>query len=218
VFPTKPVESPLLRRVLASPARDAIAERILDAALEKFGRFGLSRSSVEDVAAQAGVARITVYRRFQGKDALIEAVLLRECHRCLAALDEAVGELPEIEARIVEAFRFALDYARGHPLVGGLLEVEPGTILPFMTVQVGPVLAAVREYVAATLRQAGEAGQLDRTGDAETVAELMIRIAVSFVISPESCVRLGTDSEARAFARRYLVPLDRPRTAGTERP
>jgi AcrR family transcriptional regulator len=199
------VESLVARAMAADAGADAIATRILDAALEQFSGFGFARSTVEDVA------RVTLYRRFAGKDALIEAVLMRECRRCLVALDEAVSALPSIEQRIVEGFRFALEFARGHPLVGGLLRVEPQVVLPFMTVHAGPATAAVRGYLAMHLRRARDAGELTAVDDVEPIAELMVRVVVSFVISPYSCIPLESDADARAFAQRYLVPLVGPR-------
>jgi AcrR family transcriptional regulator len=198
----------LLARVLEpEPDTDPLAERVLDGALEQFRDTGLTRTTMDDVARRAGLSRVTIYRRFQNKNALIEAVLLRECRRCLAALDRAVAGVPGIHERIVEGYVFALRYAREHPLVGGLLRVEPDVILPFMTVHAEPALVAVRTFLAHHLRRARDAGELVARGDLEPIAELMARIACSFIISPYGCVPMATDEEARAFARRFLVPL-----------
>ena len=198
----------LLARVLdPEPDTDVLAERILDGALEQFRDHGLSRTTMDDVARRAELSRVTIYRRFQNKNALIEAVLLRECRRCLDALDRAVAGFPGIQERTVEGYVFALRYARDHPLVGGLLRVEPQVILPFMTVHAEPALAAVRTFLAMHLRRARDAGELASAADVEPIAELMARIATSFVISPYGCIPMRTDDEARAFARRFLVPL-----------
>ena len=43
--------------------------------------------------------------------------------------------------------------------------------------------------------------------DPEPVAELMVRVAVSFLLNPVSCIELDDIDQTRAFARRYLVPL-----------
>jgi hypothetical protein len=48
----------------------------------------------------------------------------------------------------------------------------------------------------------------DRT--AEGVAELFVRLAISFTLMPESAIPMETDDEVRAFARAYLTPLMRP--------
>ena len=76
----------LLERVFAEAAEraddgDEITTRVLDGAYEQFCRMGIRRSTMEDVARRAGVSRITVYRRFATKDALVEQVVRREFHR-----------------------------------------------------------------------------------------------------------------------------------------
>ena len=48
--------------------------RLLDAAHEQSSRMGIRRSTMEGVARQVGISRITAYRRFATKDALIERV------------------------------------------------------------------------------------------------------------------------------------------------
>lgn len=48
--------------------------RVLQAALTLFGRHGLQRTSMADVATEAGIARATLYLRFRDKRALFEAL------------------------------------------------------------------------------------------------------------------------------------------------
>lgn len=196
-------ESLLQRALLGEDVGgDELAGRILDAGLACFSERGLQRPTVEDIARRAGVSRVTVYRRFDNKTSLVEAVLLRECRRCLSALDAAITGSEVLEERVVEGFVFALRYAREHPLVGGLLRTEAEEVLPYLTVRAGTALAVVREYLAEHLRAVGRAG-FDPVG----VAEIMVRIVVSFVITSESAVELNTDEDLRRFARRYLLPL-----------
>lgn len=200
-------EFPLLAKALATePEPEPMARRILDGALEQFSDTGLTRTTMDDVARRAGLSRVTIYRRFESKQALIEAVLVRECRRCLAALDAAVGELATVEERIVTGFAFALRFAREHPLVGGLLRIEPEVILPYLTVSSGMALGLVREYLATRLLRGPGSGSLSEA-DVRPIAELMARITVSFVIGEHSCIPLRTDEQIRAFAQRYLVPL-----------
>lgn len=200
---TSRAESLFARAVVADDApADELSERILDGAMACLSELGLRRSTVEDIARRAGVSRVTVYRRFENKNNLVEAVLLRECRRCLAALDEAVTGVESLDERIVEGFVFALRYGRNHPLVGGLLRVEPEEVLPYLTVRAGTALAVVRECLAGHIREA-EVGAFDPV----QVAEIMVRIVVSFVLTQDSSIELDTDEDLRRFARRYLVPL-----------
>ncbi|MFJ3021316.1 TetR/AcrR family transcriptional regulator [Streptomyces tendae] len=185
---------------------DPTARRILDAALEQFTVFGLRRSSMDDVAKRAGVSRVTVYRRFGTKDTLVEQTLLRENSRFFQRLDQAVAALPTMEERVVEGFVVALRHTRAHPLFGGLLRLEPEVVLPYLTVQGGSSLAATVDYLTRHLRRAQQAE--GRPGDdPRPVAELMVRVAVSFLLNPAGCIEMDDEEQARAFARRYLAPL-----------
>lgn len=197
----------LLARAIARPeTEEKLARRILDAALEQFTTFGLRRSSVDDVAKRAGVSRVTVYRRFQSKDGLVEACLLREGSRFFQELDSAVASLPAMEDRVVEGFAVVLRHTREHPLFGGLLRLEPEVVLPYLTVQGGPALTAATDYLTDRLRRVRQTeGRPD--SDPRPVAELMVRVAVSFLLNPSSCIELDDGEQTRAFARRYLAPL-----------
>ncbi|WP_267715409.1 TetR/AcrR family transcriptional regulator [Streptomyces sp. CoH17] len=192
--------------VLEAGTEDPTAQRILDAALEQFTVFGLRRSSMDDVAKRAGVSRVTVYRRFQNKEGLVEQTLLRENSRFFQRLDAAVAALPTMEERVVEGFVVALRHTRAHPLFGGLLRLEPEVVLPYLTVHGGSSLAATVDYLTGHLRRAQQAeGRPDE--DPRPVAELMVRVAVSFLLNPASCIEMEDADQARAFARRYLAPL-----------
>src|SRR5262249_32669590 len=62
-------------------------EQILSAATRAFARAGFAATSLEDVAAEAGITRVILYRHFESKAHLYRAVLDRACAR----LAEAVG-------------------------------------------------------------------------------------------------------------------------------
>jgi AcrR family transcriptional regulator len=185
-------------------APDATSERILVAALAQFEDFGIRRTTMEDVARGARMSRVTVYRRFPQKERLVEAVILTEAHRFFAELEEAVARLDSAEDRIVEGFAHTLAAAREQRLLNRLLRTEPEMLLPHLTVNGGLVLAAGTEFLARQMRIA-------RSGvpEAETraVAELVARLVLSFLLTPESTVALESPRETRRFARRYIAPL-----------
>jgi AcrR family transcriptional regulator len=80
--------TPLLEQVRgATDTDDEVSGRILDAALDRFAAFGLRRTTMEDIASAADVARATVYRRFTGRDEIVRAVILREMARFIAEVD-----------------------------------------------------------------------------------------------------------------------------------
>jgi AcrR family transcriptional regulator len=197
----------LLDEILRAPETDAVSLRILDAALGQYLAHGLRRTSVDDVARAAGIGRATVYRRFANRDELIQAVLARECGRFFAEITAATESLPTLADRLVEGFVVGLRSARRQPLLKRMLASEPEASLPFLTVQGGPVLAVVREFLVQQYVTSAEAasGALDVNPD--EVAEILVRLSISLVLTPDTCLALDTEEQVRATARRYLAPL-----------
>ncbi|HYJ20596.1 MAG TPA: TetR family transcriptional regulator [Solirubrobacterales bacterium] len=204
---TAPTER-LLRNATAgpeSPIEDATTANVIDAALHQFELFGLARTTMDDIARRAKVSRVTIYRRFAGKDALVDAVILRELRRFLADLDSAIAPLATPEEKLVEGFVFTLDALRRHRLLQRMLESEPELVLPHLTLQGGAAIAAAREFLAI-----GLARELpdDRGGEELlTVADIVVRLILSFVLAPQTTVDLDDPEVARDFARRYLQPI-----------
>ncbi|SBS77683.1 Regulatory protein TetR [uncultured Mycobacterium sp.] len=188
-----------------SPTAEGNPQRILDAALKQFELFGIRRSTVEDITRRSGLARVTLYRNFANKDAIVEAVLLRELERFLSELAAEAGGYAEAEDKLVEGFVFTLTTMREHALLQRLLATEPETVLPFLTVEGDSVIQTASSFLA---HQLAVALPNDRRTQIELleVAEVTVRVIVSFVLTPSQNVALGDDDAARSFARRYLVP------------
>jgi len=84
-------------------------EQIIEAAVETFVRLGLSDARMEDIAAEAGLSKGTLYLYFDSKDALIGAILesvlareLEEARRLLEAERSAEEKLEALIDVIVE--------------------------------------------------------------------------------------------------------------------
>lgn len=62
-------------------------ESILDAAHRLFLNSGFQASSMDAIAEEAKVSKLTIYNHFGGKDALFAAVIERKCQEMLGGLD-----------------------------------------------------------------------------------------------------------------------------------
>jgi AcrR family transcriptional regulator len=65
------------RRRVGRPREHGVDEKILNAALSRLVRSGYAQLRVDDVAADAGVAKTTLYRRWASKEALVADVVRR---------------------------------------------------------------------------------------------------------------------------------------------
>lgn len=190
---------------------DATGRRILDAALASMESVGIRRTSVEQVARDAGVSHMTVYRRWPSKQDLVYAVGFRELRRILDRVGgrmltvlaaPSVGDVTLTNA-LAESFAAGTLFVREHALFQRVLAVEPELILPVLTVDAGPAFAWLRTLLAALLADAG----IDEGVDPERAAELIIRISQSLLLTPESTFDLGSEEALKEFARAAFVPI-----------
>jgi AcrR family transcriptional regulator len=66
-------------------------EQILAAATKAFARSGFTATSLDDIAVEAGVTRVILYRHFESKTDLYQSVLDRICGLLSAHVAEPVG-------------------------------------------------------------------------------------------------------------------------------
>ncbi|GAA4062315.1 TetR/AcrR family transcriptional regulator [Nonomuraea soli] len=189
---------------------DELRTRILDAAYEQFCRIGIRRSTMEDVARLAKVSRITVYRRFDTKDTLVEHVVRREFRRYFDRFLIDIEQADTAADRVVLGFVSSLRAIRDNPLIGGLIVTEPDLLVPSMMADGGQTLATVRQFVAGQLRREQRAGHVSDDLDVDLVAEMMVRISTSFLAIPSAIIDLDDDTQLAAVARRFLVPMLEP--------
>jgi len=71
--------------------RSVRREQILAAATKAFARGGFAATSLDDIAAEAGITRVILYRHFDSKTDLYQAVLDRVCDLLSTHVKEPVG-------------------------------------------------------------------------------------------------------------------------------
>jgi AcrR family transcriptional regulator len=188
---------------------DAISERILDAALALVAASGFRHLTMDDVAARAGVGRMTVYRRFGSRQQLTDGLAVRECRRCLAQIAAALDPTRAIEERAADLFVATLRVIREHPLLARLARVEPDALLYELNRDGSAVFRLVRDFLVAQIKAAQAAGELIES-DPEPVAEIAVRLGASFVLMPDSVLAIDDDERTRETIRVLISPLLKP--------
>jgi TetR/AcrR family transcriptional repressor of uid operon len=205
------VTESLLARALADVVggsdREEPDQVVLDAAYELFCRQGIQRTTMDDVARRAGLSRITVYRRVASKEALVEQVMLREFRRNVDQFLADISDADTVADRVVAGFVSSLRSVRSDPLIEGLMTAEPQSLAPSVLGERGSTLAMVSQFLAGQLRREQASGNVADDIDVDMVAELMVRIAMSILLTPSALVDLDDEEQLRELARRYLVPM-----------
>jgi AcrR family transcriptional regulator len=114
---------------------------ILEAAIGVFGRFGFKKTTVDDLAAAAGISKQGLYLHFPSKEAVFLAALEKYLDDCLGSVQQ---ELTRSKTSLLERLTGAMDAWFGRHLATFTQE-------SFDVIEAGKLLALdrLREYGAA---------------------------------------------------------------------
>lgn len=212
--PARPDLSPGLSRVRppvggstgpatgAGPAEPSRRTALVDAALACIARHGTVKTTVDDVARQAGVSRATVYRVFPGgKEELLTAVADTERARLFSALGARMGAADELSDVLVAGIVEATTRIRGHAALAYLVEHEPDVVLGQLCFDDAErLLSMAATFVAPFL------GRWMDADEAVRVAEWLARIVLSYTITPSATVDLTREADARRLVETFVLP------------
>ncbi|MFI5729244.1 TetR/AcrR family transcriptional regulator [Kribbella sp. NPDC051587] len=180
-----------------NPGNDAA---ILDAALDLFIERGAAGASIEAIARQAGVAKLTVYRRWQSKEALLIAALEHSRESVDDTPPSTIDDLVDRTAELLSRPRFRALMAR---VIGASVD-QPELVQAYTKRHLEPRMTAVADIA----RQAIAAGHFAPDTDPTAVQDA-VTSAISFVLlhageptAPEIKQRLHTLLQHMG----YLVP------------
>jgi AcrR family transcriptional regulator len=186
-------------------------EVILTAAQTLFGHYGYRRTSIDDIAQEAGIAKGTVYLYFKSKDDIFRALSQQLSEQVLSAAEAAVhtnGPIEERLRRMLEAkfgFFFELVHRSAH--ARELIDAKNQLCADLFTQADRRYLRLLTDVIVTATAQ----GELhpDRVGlEPEAAAKLIIRCAVGNETSS------AATPPSLAVFRRHLVELVRVLVVG----
>ena len=165
-------------------------------------RQGVAKSTVDDIAREAGLSRATVYRTFpQGKDGILGAVVETEVARLFSSLAVVMGEAHDLEDVLVAGIVEAARRLSSHEALGYLLEHEPGLVLPHLTfARLDQILLAIGDLAAPFFGRWLEPEQASRA------AEWAGRIVLAYTPDRNPATDLTDPEETRALVRAFVLP------------
>ena len=184
-----------------APRAETNADRAIDATLGCLAQFGASKTTIDDIAREAGMSRATLYRVFPGgKDALFNAAITREIGAFFDDLESRVGDVTAPEDLLTLGFGDALRFIRQHQSLSQALEADPSPLhrASFLTAD-DPAQLLITTFVGRYIT--------DLEGDdAAQFCEVLVRLILSYATQPSRWVDPDDETSIRRLVRRHLIP------------
>ena len=186
----------------------ALDERILDAATSLVARWGVTKTSLADVAKEAGCSRATLYRSFPGgKQQLFAAVGHRELAGYVDAIVEVVDEADDLADALTRGLVVAARLLRDHDAAQFVLAHEPELLLPFLGFK---QVDRLYSHVSAVIGP-----HFERFVPAERAAwltEWAARLFITYLFNPDPEVDLVVIDDTRRLVTSFVLPAFSPST------
>jgi AcrR family transcriptional regulator len=181
---------------------DSAQFRITSALLRCVGRWGLSKTTIEDVAKEAGVSRATVYRLFPGgKNAIMQAAVLGEVRSLLAVLTVELAQVDQVEDCLTVAMHHSAQFLEQHQALSFMRDHESGLLDQLISAEQLDLLFVTAAQVMKPV--------LSRFMDEATAIKVgmwVARLVVSYVAEPSAEFDLCKEQDSRRLVRMFLLP------------
>lgn len=199
---TETVAPALIDRLDGSRRGDALDARILAATCRCVARWGVAKTTLDDIAREASCSRATIYRVFPGgKDVLLLAAWSAELAAFCDALRVELDAVPSLDEALVVALTQACRAIAGHEALQYLLAHEASAVLPYIAFDgLDPLLWWASEFAQPTLARFLPAEA------ARDLGEWMARVIVSYGFEPVPELDLSDPAVARRFVQTFVLP------------
>ena len=163
----------------------SLHDRLLAATYRCVERFGLGKTTIDDIAKESGVSRATIYRQFAGgSDELLLETVGWELSNYFNRLADKVRDAPSLAELLRRGLAYAHRSVAEHAVLRKVMETEPERLLPLLTTESAKTLPFIADFLLPYLRREAEAGRL-RTGvDIDRAAEYLARSILSLIGAP----------------------------------
>jgi AcrR family transcriptional regulator len=171
----------------ADPTPDPLSlrDRLLAATYQCVMRFGLGKTTIEDVVKESGLSRATIYRQFPGgRDELLLETVGWELANYFNTLADQVRDAPDLEQLFEQGLVFAHRSLTEHLVLRKILDTEPERLLPLLTVESAKTLPFIADFLHPYLVREAEHGRLRPGVEIDRAAEYLARAILSLINAP----------------------------------
>ncbi len=180
-------------------------DRLLDAAERCLRRSGIRRTTVIEIAHEAGMSRAWLYKHFPDKATLVVAALARTDELFWTDAHARISAYDGIAAQVAEAVRISREHKPGALLLR-LKAEEPAAYAETVGVGLREMMPGMAVFWHPYLEAARSRGEVRADLDIVRGGEWVMRTVLSLVTVPGDAVDVDDPGSVRRFVDEFLVP------------
>jgi len=162
-------------------AAPELIERVLAAADGCFQRFGIAKTTMEDVARAAGISRATLYRYFADRESLLTESVRRRARLNMKAARAYFSRHATIEDKITDGIARNVRQGKRDPLVRLLVSPEEMALAAKLLEHSGLASELTRELWQPVLREAQDRGEIAARIDVAELCDWIAHLEIMFI-------------------------------------
>src|SRR5262245_14844474 len=160
-------------------------DRLLAATYSCIARYGLAKTTVEDVVKQSGISRATIYRHFPGgRDELLRETVAWEIGRFFVELGDRVRDAPDLAELLRLGLELGHRSVQQHEVLRKMLDTEPERVLSLLATESTKSLPFIASFLMPYLEREERAGRLRDGVDIGRAADYLARAILSLIGTP----------------------------------
>lgn len=183
-------------------AKSLAKKKVSEAAVRCFQKFGPQRTSMSDIADEAGVSRKTLYRIFDDRGSLVEHILQRRMYAIGEKLKKKLANIQIFEDAVVEGSIFSIDLCRKDKLFNEIVKRDTNHRVEMFLFGPGEKVKADIAVTWSEVINAGrKSGSIRPDLSEDRIIELLVNVQTLLLIRDDY-----GEAEQRAFLHDFLLP------------
>lgn len=160
----------------------SVRDQLVRATYTCVARFGMAKTTVEDVVKESGLSRATIYRHFPGgREELLREAVSWQVGEFFIRLADHVGDADDLVELLDRGLAFARRALVEHELLQRMLQTEPDRLLGLLSTESVKTLPFIAAFLVPYLERERVAGRLAPGVVVDAAADHLARLILSYI-------------------------------------
>jgi AcrR family transcriptional regulator len=181
--------------------------QVLTLAKKRFERFGFNKTTVDEIARDAGISKRTLYQEFQNKEKILEELFMYEALSVRKAILNQINKIIDPAERLQAYIRLAIKYLNHNPFIVSVLHDEAGFFAPFLKDKPCIIEEGIEEIIFNILKEGVKKGVFHKM-DGKVVSRCIFLLFKGLTYgrnSPDKSLGLNQTNEFIHFVMHGVV-------------